>query len=143
MYVIIYFGLFALYLFVGRYFTCRHCPNYGVKCAHYALGWITSKIYSKSKKPELKKSRIHMLDHIFFNFSIIFPYIMFFKMYSVEPLWLILLIYTIAVIALNIFSNKACSKCYLNCPLAKMTRKKADVINSHKLELSFNESIPQ
>ncbi len=124
------YGLFwVIYIFVGRYVTCRHCDYLGKPCPSWNMGLIASKLYTRSDKKNFAEAglwKLFVLDILPLMLADLYPIIIYFApIFTPIGLtvvdWYILGFYiTILLITLYIHQTKGCNKCNIkSCPLSK------------------------
>ncbi len=123
----IWVTMLLLYIFVGRYVTCRHCDFLGKPCPSWCMGIIGGFLYKRSEKKNFCEDGILNLvlfDISFLIVAMLIPIIVYviqlvsFGLLLVD--WTIFSIYIVLVlVALGTHSIKGCRKCPIeDCPLA-------------------------
>ena len=127
LYLGIWIAMVLLYIFLGRYVTCRHCDYLGKPCPSWCMGIIGGLLYKRSEKKNFCEDGIlnlFLFDVLFLIIAMLLPIIVYvIQLMTIGLLtldWFLFSIYIILVlVTLGTHSLTGCRKCPIeDCPMA-------------------------
>ncbi|MHA1356846.1 MAG: hypothetical protein ACTSRC_01920 [Candidatus Helarchaeota archaeon] len=124
LFLIIFWVMFALYMTLGRYTTCRHCDYLGKACPSWCMGIIGAKLYTRSEKENFCKEGFlipFLTDLLFLIIAFACPIIAYLLIWEFLLVidWILLILYVgLLFVVLGVHSLTGCKKCPIEeCPL--------------------------